>query len=185
MSTRLRQSAKRAHQFVSQPDCGTLGLEKPSIILFMFDQLTSFVLNAYGGAVFKIPNIDTMTARSVCVRGGNMKLVVFPCYPLQFYDLASDPFERASLAGTGDPVEARLMDLVERNWLLDMLPDDVVASPAARKLIDRVLPKGREELWDFTLKLLKQNTHYVRRGGALPSVERRGYLPKKNERKTQ
>ena len=37
--------------------------DKPNIILFMVDQLTSFVLNTYGGTVCKTPNIDALAAR--------------------------------------------------------------------------------------------------------------------------
>ncbi|WP_052261863.1 choline-sulfatase [Leisingera sp. ANG-M1] len=38
-------------------------MTKPNIILFMVDQLTSFVLNAYGGTTCKTPNIDALAAR--------------------------------------------------------------------------------------------------------------------------
>lgn len=37
--------------------------DKPNIILFMVDQLTSFVLKSYGGTVCKTPNIDALAAR--------------------------------------------------------------------------------------------------------------------------
>ena len=37
--------------------------EKPNILLFMVDQLTSFVLNTYGGTVCKTPNIDALAAK--------------------------------------------------------------------------------------------------------------------------
>lgn len=38
-------------------------MSKPNIILFMVDQLTSFVLNTYGGKTCKTPNIDALAAR--------------------------------------------------------------------------------------------------------------------------
>jgi choline-sulfatase len=38
-------------------------MTKPNILLFMVDQLTSFVLNAYGGTTCKTPNIDALAAR--------------------------------------------------------------------------------------------------------------------------
>jgi len=38
-------------------------MTKPNIILFMVDQLTSFVLNAYGGNVCKTPNLDLLASR--------------------------------------------------------------------------------------------------------------------------
>jgi choline-sulfatase len=91
--------------------------------------------------------------------------------------------ELKNLAGTGDPDEARLTALAERTWPLDTLPDTVVQSQIARKLIDKALSTGREERWDFTTRSLQQDGNYVRRGDAFPAVERRGYLPYKDERK--
>lgn len=38
-------------------------MTKPNIILFMVDQLTAFVLNAYGGKTCKTPHIDAFAAR--------------------------------------------------------------------------------------------------------------------------
>lgn len=128
-------------------------------------------------------HIDGGTAAPrVCVRDGDMKLVLSRGYPPQLYNLSADPLERTNLAGAGDPDEARLTRLAEMTWSLDTLPDDVVASQTARKLIDRALATGREELWDFTPRPLTQNTNYVRRGDAFPTVERRGYLHYKDER---
>lgn len=40
-------------------------MQQPNIILFMVDQLTAFVLNAYGGKVCKTPNLDALAARGV------------------------------------------------------------------------------------------------------------------------
>lgn len=37
--------------------------DQPNIVLFMVDQLTSFVLNSYGGTICKTPNIDALAAR--------------------------------------------------------------------------------------------------------------------------
>jgi len=38
-------------------------MSKPNILLFMVDQLTSFVLNCYGGSVCQTPNIDALAQR--------------------------------------------------------------------------------------------------------------------------
>ena len=38
-------------------------MSKPNILLFMVDQLTSFVLNCYGGTVCQTPNIDALADR--------------------------------------------------------------------------------------------------------------------------
>ena len=37
--------------------------DKPNIVLFMVDQLTAFVLSAYGGSVCRTANIDRLAAR--------------------------------------------------------------------------------------------------------------------------
>lgn len=66
--------------------------------------------------------------------------------------------------------------MAEAAWPLDTLLDDVISSQTARKLIDTALATGREEIWDFTPRPLRQNANYVRRGDVFPTVERRGYL---------
>jgi len=38
-------------------------MNQPNIILFMVDQLSSFVLNTYGGTVCQTPNIDALAQR--------------------------------------------------------------------------------------------------------------------------
>lgn len=129
------------------------------------------------GAVFA-EHIDGGTsAPRVCVRDGDMKLVISRAYPAQLYDLASDPHELKNIAGSNHPDELRLTQLAESTWPLDTLLDDVIRSQTDRKLVDSALSVGREEKWDFTPRPLQQNTCYVRRGDAFPEVERRGYLP--------
>jgi choline-sulfatase len=116
------------------------------------------------------------TAPRVCVRDGNLKLTLSRAYPTQLFNLSTDPLELKNLAGTGHQDEARLIALAEKTWPLDTLLDDVIQSQINRKLIDNALSVGREEKWDFTPRPLTQNTNYVRRGDAFPTVERRGYL---------
>jgi choline-sulfatase len=110
------------------------------------------------------------------VRDGNLKLTLSRAYPTQLFDLSTDPLELTNLAGTGHPDEDRLIALAEDTWPLDSLLENVVQSQINRKLIDTALSIGREEKWDFTPRPLTQNTNYVRRGDAFPTVERRGYL---------
>ena len=139
------------------------------------------LLPALQGGIIEGPvfaeHIDGGTsAPRVCIRDGNLKLVVSRAYPPQLYDLSTDPNELVNLAGTGNPEEARLTALAEDTWPLDQLLDDVLRSQTERKLIDSALATGREEIWDFTPRPQRQNTNYVRRGDAFPAVERRGYL---------
>jgi len=123
------------------------------------------------------------SAPRVCIRDGDKKLVISRAYPPQMYNLARDPLEQINIAGQGDPDEDRLTQLAEDTWPLDTLLDDVISSQIARKLIDTALSTGREEIWDFTPRPLTQNTNYVRRGDAFPTVERRGYLHYNQEKK--
>ncbi len=116
------------------------------------------------------------SAPRVCVRDGDMKLTLSRAYPTQLFNLANDPLELANLAGTNHPDESRLTQLAETTWPLDTLLDDVIRSQTERKLVDEALSIGREEKWDFVPRPLQQNTNYVRRGDAFPTVERRGYL---------
>jgi len=107
-----------------------------------------------------------------------MKLILSRAYPAQLYDLSSDPDELHNLAGQGHPEEQRLTLLAEQTWPLDTLLDDVVRSQTERSLVDKALAIGREERWDFVPA--SRTSGYVRRGDAFPEVERRGYLPYKN-----
>jgi len=131
---------------------------------------------AIAGPVFA-EHIDGGTeAPRVCVRDGDFKLVISRAYPAQLFDLGSDPLELNNLAGQNHPEESRLSQIAESTWPLDTLLDDVIQSQSERKLVDAALSVGRAEPWDFVPRALSQNTNYVRRGDAFPTVERRGYL---------
>ena len=133
------------------------------------------------GPVFA-EHIDGGTeAPRVCVRDGDYKLVLSRAYPAQLYDLGVDPLELNNLAGQDHPEETRLSQIAETTWPLDTLLDDVIRSQQERKLVDAALSKGRLESWDFAPRVLSQDSHYVRRGDAFPTIERRGYLPYKAE----
>jgi len=128
------------------------------------------------GPVFA-EHIDGGTsAPRVCVRDGDMKLVLSRAYPTQLFDLAKDPLELKNLAGTGHEAESKLVAIAEATWPLDTLLDAVIRSQTERKLVDSALAEGREERWDFVPQPLQRSATYVRRGDAFPEVERRGYL---------
>lgn len=188
---------------IAHPDCAAGRVAAPASLLDIFPTLCEFagihgeairtpldgrsLVPAMNGEARNAPvyaeHIDGGTAAPrVCVRDGAKKLVLSRAYPPQFYDLGVDPLEQANIAGQGDPDETRLTELAETAWPLDTLADDVIASQVARKLVDAALAIGREEIWDFTPRPLAQNTNYVRRGDAFPTVERRGYLHYKDKR---
>lgn len=132
--------------------------------------------NTIEGPVFA-EHIDGGTeAPRVCVIDGEHKLVLSRAYPTQLFNLASDPLELNNLAGSHTAEEVRLSEIAENTWPLDNLLSDVIRSQTERKLVDTALAKGRAEPWDFSPRALKQNTQYVRRGDAFPTIERKGYL---------
>ena len=127
-----------------------------------------------------VEHIDGGTAAPrVMVRSGSLKLVVSPAYPTLLFDLAADPDERNNLAGLPEVAEtqARLQAQAEETWDLTALAAEVTANQASRRVIAEASALGRVEAWDFQPRALVQNTRYVRRGDAFPTVERRGYLP--------
>jgi choline-sulfatase len=134
---------------------------------------------ALAGPVY-VEHIDGGTvAPRVMVRDEDMKLVYSRAYPAQLYDLAADPDELTNLSGRPDyaATEERLLGLVNETWDLEALADEVYANQTARKLIDTALGMGRRESWDFVPSLARESQRYVRHGDAFPDVERRGYLP--------
>ena len=132
------------------------------------------------GRTVYVEHIDGGTAAPrAMVREDDLKLVVSPAYPTMLFDLAADPDERINLAGHPSMAEAqkRLQAKAEDTWNLGALAEQVVANQMARRVISEASANGRYEPWDFQPRALVQNTRYVRRGDAFPTVERRGYLP--------
>lgn len=162
-------------------------MQQYNILLFMVDQLTSFVLNAYGGKVCKTPHLNALAARGVVFENAYCPYPL--CAPSRFGLMSGRLPSRIGAYDNGAEFKASTPTfahylrtsgyytcIAEDNWPLDRLLGDVIASQKAQKLVDSALKTGREELWDFTPRPLKQNTNYVRRGDAFPTVERRGYL---------
>lgn len=120
-------------------------------------------------------------APRLMVRDGNYKYVYSREYPPQLYDLSVDPNELKNLAGLAElkATELSLFKLIEDNWNLDSIGDEVATNQASRRLVDAALSQGRQEIWDFQPRAQIHNTNYVRRGDSFPEVERRGYLPYK------
>ena len=128
-----------------------------------------------------VEHIDGGTAAPrVSVRDGPWKLVLSRAYPPQLFNLDTDALELDNISGRQPDQAARLTKMVEDNWNLDQLQDEVIASQTARKLVDAALATGRQELWDFAPRIAQQG-QYVRRGDAFPDVERRGYLGRQDD----
>src|SRR5262249_3385959 len=96
----------------------------------------------------------------VMIRRGRHKFVHSPADPDQLYDLASDPHERANLAGdpasaarASDPASAELAMEFRREaatrWDLAALDREVRQSQRRRIAVSEALGMGRPAPWDF------------------------------------
>jgi len=88
----------------------------------------------------------------VMIRRGRHKFVHSPADPDQLYDLASDPHERANLAG--DPASAglagELLREVAARWDLAALDHEVRQSQRRRIAVSQAFGVGTPTPWDFT-----------------------------------
>ena len=87
-------------------------------------------------------------APAVMLREGSLKYVRCPGDPDLLFDLDADPLELENLAPT-HPGTDSLRSCVERNWDLEALSAEVVASQQRRLLVARALEKGRPAPWDY------------------------------------
>jgi choline-sulfatase len=87
-------------------------------------------------------------APAVMLREASLKYIRCPGDPDLLFDLDADPLELENLAAA-HPDTDRLRSRVERNWDLEALAAEVVASQQRRLLVARALEKGRPAPWDY------------------------------------
>jgi choline-sulfatase len=87
-------------------------------------------------------------APAVMIREGSLKYIRRPGDPDLLFDLDADPLELENLAPT-HPDTDRLRSRVEREWDLEALSAEVVASQQRRLLVARALDKGEPARWDY------------------------------------
>lgn len=126
-----------------------------------------------------VEHIDGGTkAPRVMIRQGMHKIVVSEAYPMQFYDLATDPSETTNLAS--DPAwqeeVTTMKTMVHQRWNLADLREKVMKSQRIRQFIYRTMQKGRVHTWEHYPDPIRDHTKFVRTGERFPTVERRSYL---------
>ncbi|MCW0001490.1 choline-sulfatase [Pararhizobium sp. YC-54] len=116
-------------------------------------------------------------APRLMVREGGWKLVHSRSYPTQLYNLADDPLELKDLSDdpSGADALARLTKLINDNYDLERLEEEVESDQRVRRFLDEALSKGKVRAWDH-LSQAQIDPWFVRKGDAFPHVERRGYL---------
>lgn len=87
------------------------------------------------------------------VRQGRYKYIQCALYPSQLFDLERDNLEQRNLLDEGAETNRQmarvLATLVEENWSISQLTQDVAASQQRRKLIAASLAMGQVAPWDF------------------------------------
>jgi choline-sulfatase len=121
----------------------------------------------------------------VMIRRGRHKFVHSPPDPDQLYDLASDPGERANLAG--DPASAGLAGEFRREvaarWDLATLDRDVRHSQRRRIAVSGALRTGAPDPWDFT-PAYDASRRYIRNHADLADLEKMARFPPAGRRLT-
>jgi choline-sulfatase len=114
----------------------------------------------------------------VMIRRGRHKFVHSPADPDQLYDLASDPHERANLAG--DPASAALAGEFRREvaarWDLAALDREVRQSQRRRIAVREALGTGTPAPWDFT-PAYGASRRYIRSHMDLAELEEMARFP--------
>jgi len=114
----------------------------------------------------------------VMIRRGRHKFVHSPTDPDQLYDLASDPHERANLAG--DPASAGLAGefrrQVARRWDLAALDREVRQSQRRRLAVSEALGTGTPAPWDFA-PAYDASRRYIRNHMDLADLEDMARFP--------
>jgi choline-sulfatase len=114
----------------------------------------------------------------VMIRRGRHKFIHSPADPDQLFDLASDPHERANLAG--DPASAGLAGQFRREvaarWDLTTLDREVRQSQQRRIAVTDALRTGTLAAWDFT-PAYDASRRYIRNHEDLANFEAMARFP--------
>jgi choline-sulfatase len=114
----------------------------------------------------------------VMIRRGRHKFIHSPADPDQLFDLASDPHERANLAG--DPASAGLAGQFRREvaarWDLTTLDREVRQSQQRRIAVNAALRAGTPAPWDFT-PTYDASRRYIRNHMDLADLEKMARYP--------
>jgi choline-sulfatase len=114
----------------------------------------------------------------VMIRRGRHKFVHSPADPDQLFDLASDPHERANLAG--DPASAALAGEFRREaaarWDLAALDREVRLSQRRRIAVNDALGTGTPAPWDFA-PAYDAARRYIRSHRTLADLEEMARFP--------
>jgi choline-sulfatase len=112
------------------------------------------------------------------IRRGPHKFIHSPADPDQLFDLASDPHERANLAG--DPAYAGLAAEFRREvaarWDLATLDREVRQSQRRRIVVTEALGTGAQAPWDFTPPY-DASRRYIRNHMDLGTLEEMARFP--------
>jgi choline-sulfatase len=115
----------------------------------------------------------------VMIRRGPYKFIHSPADPDQLFDLASDPHERANLAG--DPASAGLAGQFRgeaaTRWDLTTLDREVRQSQQRRIAVGDALRTGTQAPWDFTPSY-DASRRYIRNHGDLADFEAMARYPR-------
>jgi len=115
----------------------------------------------------------------VCLRDGDLKLVLCEADPPQLFDLAADPDELRNVAG--DPAYAsdlkRLTEMAAARWDLRRYDDDIRQSQARRWIVYKALRNGAYYPWDYQ-PLQKASERYMRNHMDLNVLEENQRFPR-------
>jgi len=114
----------------------------------------------------------------VMIRRGQHKFIHSPADPDQLFDLASDPHERANLAGevaSAGLVEGFRREIAAR-WDLERLDREVRESQQRRFAVRRALGTGVQTPWDFA-PAYDASRRYIRNHRDLADLEEMARFP--------
>jgi choline-sulfatase len=115
----------------------------------------------------------------VMIRRGRYKFVHSPVDPDQLYDLATDPDERANLAGKPEHAQTteKFRTETASRWNLPALHEAVIANQRQRHFVYPALRQGRFQSWDFQ-PIRDASRLYIRNDQELNDLEAMARFPR-------